>query len=187
MPVLEALGRLCRGPGGKRLVEILSRLAPTWLAQMPALISPADLEGVQRQILGATRERMLREMAEAVEALTAERPLVLVLEDLHWSDPSTLDLVSSLARRQEPAQLLLVGTYRPADLHLNHQPLKAIKRELLMHKRCEELPLELLPEAAVGEYLVQRLDAGTPQAVSVQQLARLIHQRTDGNPLFFVN
>jgi len=187
MPVLEALGRLCRGPGGKRLIEILTRLAPTWLAQMPSLISAADLEGVQRQILGATRERMLREMAEAVEALTAERPLVLVLEDLHWSDPSTLDLVSSLARRQEPARLLLIGTYRPADLHLNHQPLKAIKRELQMHKRCEELPLELLPEAAVGEYLAQRLGAGTPPAAPLPQLARLIHQRTDGNPLFVVN
>ncbi|HEV8718279.1 MAG TPA: AAA family ATPase [Candidatus Binatia bacterium] len=244
MPVLDALGRLCRGPGGKRLIEILTRLAPTWLAQMPSLVSAADLEVLQRQILGATRERMLREMAEAVEGLTSERPLVLVLEDLHWSDHSTLDLVSYLARRQEPARLLLIGTYRPAEPHLNQQPLKAIKRELQMHKRCEELPLELLPEAVVGEYLAQRfrtpnntayepqseilgarlrghdealsfprkpvlspsttlrinfvegresslsavsLSVETPQTASLQKLAQLIHQRTDGNPLFVVN
>jgi DNA-binding winged helix-turn-helix (wHTH) protein len=55
MPVLEALGRLCRGPGGERLIELLSRHAPTWLVQMPALLTPADLETLQRKTLGATR------------------------------------------------------------------------------------------------------------------------------------
>jgi predicted ATPase len=55
-------------------------------------------------------------MAEALEVLTAERPLVLVLEDLHWSDRSTLDLLAYLARRREPARMLLVGTYRPAEI-----------------------------------------------------------------------
>ena len=201
MPVLDALGRLCRGPGGERLVEVLARLAPTWLAQMPSLVSAADLEGLQRKILGATRERMLREMAEAVEALTAEKPLILVLEDLHWSDHSTLDLVSCLAQRQEAARLLLIGTYRPAELHMNQQPLKAIKRELQMHRRCEELLLDLLSVAAVDEYLVRRFNGETHdqwnmakgearpkvEAASLQKLAQLIHQRTEGNPLFVLS
>jgi len=53
---------------------------------------------------------MLREMGEALEALTAELPLVLILEDLHWSDYSTLDLISYLARQRQPAHLLLIGT-----------------------------------------------------------------------------
>ena len=53
---------------------------------MPALLSATELEVLQRKTQGATRERMLRELAEAVEALTAEQPLVLMLEDLHWSD-----------------------------------------------------------------------------------------------------
>ncbi|MBI3304179.1 MAG: AAA family ATPase, partial [Deltaproteobacteria bacterium] len=83
MPVLEALGQLCREPGGERLLEIFGRHAPTWLVQMPWLVSTADLEMLQRRIQGAMRERMLREMAEAAEALTAEQALVLVLEDLH--------------------------------------------------------------------------------------------------------
>ena len=63
-----------------------SRYAPTWLVQMPGLLGDAELEAVQRRVQGATRERMLRELAEALEALTAATPLVLVLEDLHWSD-----------------------------------------------------------------------------------------------------
>ena len=53
---------------------------------MPALLTATELEVLQRKMQGATRERMLREMAEAFEALTVEQPLVLVLEDLHWSD-----------------------------------------------------------------------------------------------------
>jgi AAA ATPase domain len=99
MPILDALGRLCREPGGRELLAFLMRRAPTWMVQMPWLIDDAMLDMVQPRVMGATRERMLREMAEAVEVLTAERPLVLVLEDLHWSDASTLDLIVSLESR----------------------------------------------------------------------------------------
>ena len=53
---------------------------------------------------------MLRELAEALEALTVEHPLVLVLEDLHWSDVSTLDLLAFMTRRKEPARFLVIGT-----------------------------------------------------------------------------
>ena len=95
MPVLEAFGRLCREPGGERLIELLGRHAPTWLAQLPALLNATEREKLQREVQGATQERMLREMAEAVETLTVERPLILQLEDLHWSDVSTLELLLS--------------------------------------------------------------------------------------------
>jgi DNA-binding winged helix-turn-helix (wHTH) protein len=115
MPVLEALGQICRSPEGYVLIDVLAHYAPTWLVQMPWLLSAVDLERLQRSLWGSTRERMLREMAQALEVLTVERPLVLVLEDLHWSDHATLDLLSVLARRQEPARLLLLGTYRPED------------------------------------------------------------------------
>ena len=75
-----------------------------------------DLDAVQRRAQGATRERMLRELVEALDALTRESPLVLLLEDLHWSDSATVDLLAMLARRREPARLLVIGTYRPADV-----------------------------------------------------------------------
>ena len=102
LPVLEALGRLCREPEGAALLPVLEQQAPTWLVQMPALLSATALEAVQRRVLGATQERMLRELAEAVEVLTVSRPLLLVLEDLHWSDYATLDLLTYLARRLGP-------------------------------------------------------------------------------------
>src|SRR6266849_2704562 len=77
LPVLEALGRLGRGAGGEQLVEILKQYAPTWLAQLPGLLSDRDVEAVHRRAQGATRDRMLRELVEALDALTRDTPLVL--------------------------------------------------------------------------------------------------------------
>src|SRR5262249_41870191 len=65
MPILEALGRLGRAPGGERLVALLTHYAPTWVVQLPALLSAAEFERVRRKVQGATRERMLREIADA--------------------------------------------------------------------------------------------------------------------------
>jgi predicted ATPase/DNA-binding winged helix-turn-helix (wHTH) protein len=185
LPVLEALGQVCRGPGGKQVIALLRQSAPMWLVQMPALVSEAELEVLQRKVAGATRERMLREMAEAVEALTAERGLVLVFEDLQWSDHSTLELIAYLARRPEPVRLMVIGTYRPTDVVVQEHPLKGLKQELHVHGYCEEIRLELLTEEDVAAYVAGRF-AAEAQA-SVPELARLIYRRTDGNALFMVN
>jgi predicted ATPase len=70
------------------------RYAPTWLTQMPGVVNAKEREAFQATVSGASRDGMLREMADALEVLTADRPLVLVLEDLHWSDQATLDLIA---------------------------------------------------------------------------------------------
>jgi predicted ATPase len=181
LPVLEALGRLCRAPGGERAVAVLRKYAPTWFVQMPFLVTPADRGHLTREILGTTRERMLREITEALEALTAETPLVLVLEDLHWCDHGTGDLIAWLARGQGSGQLLVVGTYRPADVQARH-PLRAAVHGLSALPVCEELALDLLNETAVVGFL----EAQFPGHRFPEALARLIHRRTDGNPLFMV-
>jgi predicted ATPase len=149
--------------------------------QMPGLVT--HLETLHRRVVGATRERMLRELAEAIEVLTAEQPLVLVLEDLHWSDVSTLDFIASIARRQEPARLLLLGTYRPAEVAMHDHPLHAVQHELQVHGLCAELPLTLLSDMAIAQYLTMRF----PETAHLTELVGLVHQRTDGNPLFMVN
>src|SRR5262245_19327322 len=187
LPVLEALGRLCREAGGHDVIALLGHQAPSWLVQMPALLSATELEELQRRTAGVTRERMLRELAEALEALTAERALILWLEDLHWSDYSTLDLLSVLARRQEAARLLVLGTYRPVEGLTSDHPLKGVKQELQVHGQCEELALDFLTAEDVAEYLAVRFTGGAPGRAPLQTLAHLIHQRTDGNPLFMVN
>ena len=181
LPLLEAIGRLCREQA--HVVDVLHAHAPMWLLQMPSLVSASDRELLNRGISGATRERMLREIGEALEALTSEQPLVLILEDLHWSDYSTLDLISYLATQRQPAHLMLIGTYRTAELIVSGHPLKAVKQELLAKQQCEELPLQYLNEDAVGKYLSIRF----PGNRFPDGLATLIHERTEGNPLFMVN
>ena len=73
-PVLEALGQLLRVDAGGPVFEVLWKQAPTWLIQFPSLIKPEHKDMLQREILGGTRERMLREICEALEVLAAEAP-----------------------------------------------------------------------------------------------------------------
>jgi DNA-binding winged helix-turn-helix (wHTH) protein/predicted ATPase len=179
LPIFDALGRLCREEGDS-VVALLSRIAPVWLAQMPALVAPGDWEVLERRALGGTRERMLREAAEALEAIGAERPLVVILEDLHWADPSTVDLVEWLARRDASARLLVVGTYRPADALAAGHPIDGAAAALRLRGRAHELRLGELQPPAVAAVLGRRL----PGAEVPEDLARLVHRRTDGVPLF---
>jgi DNA-binding winged helix-turn-helix (wHTH) protein/tetratricopeptide (TPR) repeat protein len=185
MPVLEALTRLGQEPDRERLGEILRRLAPAWLAQMPSLLTEAETERSQATRPGVTQQRMLREMVQALEALSAEAPLVLLLEDLHWSDFSTLELIAAIARRTEPARLMILGTYRPVAMLASDHPLRTMKEELELHQHCHELRLKLLSEADVANYLSRRF--ANDEAAQFRDLAPAIYQRSEGNPLFMVN
>jgi len=182
LPVLEAVGRLCRAPGHERLVTLLRQQAPLWVAQLPWLLSAAEREALQRELLGVTPARMMREMAEVLETVTAEAPLVLVREDLLWSYGATLDLLAWLARRPDAARLLLIGTYRPVDVIQRGHPVKAVQQALQRQGRCQEVPLAGLSAGAVAEYLTARL----PGRHLPEALPQLIFQRTDGHPLFLV-
>jgi DNA-binding winged helix-turn-helix (wHTH) protein/predicted ATPase len=182
LPLLEALGQMGRTPDGPRLVALLRQQAPSWLLQLPALLSPGEYEALQRYAGGTTRERMLRELAEAMEALTAVRPCVLVLEDLHWSDTATIEWLAYMARRRGPARLLVLGTYRPVEAIVRAHPVHSMVQELTVHGYGADLHLKEWSEAGVAAYLTQR---GAGAEVPVE-LVRVLTQRTDGHPLFLV-
>jgi DNA-binding winged helix-turn-helix (wHTH) protein/predicted ATPase len=182
LPLLEALGRLGRGPEGAHLVQVLHQQALSWLVHLPALVAPETFESLQRRAGGTPRERMLRELAEAVEVLTAVRPLMLVLEDLHWSDGATLDWLAYVARRRETARLLVLGTYRPVEAIIREHRVHAVTQELRLHGQATEVILGPWPTAEIALYLSQR--CGTD--VLPEGLAEALHQRTEGNPLFLV-
>ena len=179
LPVFEALWQLSRGPARDEVLAGLRRYAPLWLVQLPGLVSEPELERLQRQVARATPTRMRRELAQALDVLTADTPLVLVLEDLQWSDPSTVDLLAALAQRREPAQLLVLGTYRPVDLVLHAHPLRGLVQELRGRGLVHDLPLELLPAADVAAYLAGRL--GGPVASPLVALVYALGEAaTDG-------
>jgi predicted ATPase len=109
--------------------------------------------------------------------------LVLVLEDLHWSDASTVEALALLARRREAATLLVLGTYRPVELVVRAHPFKAAKQELQLHGQCAEVPLGYLTPAEVQAYLMQRL----PDQAATTKVVGFAHRRTEGHPLFMVH
>ena len=84
-------------------------------------------------------ERMLNEICDAIEAMSSEKTLIFIFEDLHWADLSTLDLISALARRRNAAKLLLLASYRPAEVSTGQHPLKRLKQDLVTHKLCTDV------------------------------------------------
>jgi len=183
MPILEALTTLCSLPEGKAIVPLLRRHAPLWLIQMPSLISALQLRNLKTATVGSTRERMLREMAETIEALTAEKTLILVLEDLQWSDCATLDLISYWGHRRASARFLLIASYRLAEISTGDHPLRSIRDELLARQLCQELNVPVLDRHAIGEYLFRRFPSGRFS----EETESWLHNRTGGNPLLMVN
>src|SRR5262245_10113248 len=165
LPLLEALGQLCRGPRPAAVVEVLRRYAPLWLGQLLGVLSEAELERLQRQVQGASAARMLRELAEALDVLAADVPLVVVLEDLQWSDKSTVEALAYVAQRRGPARLVVLGTYRPVEMALRGHPLRGLVQELCGRGQAVERPLELLSAEAVTAYVTARL--GGPVAASL--------------------
>lgn len=181
MPLLEALQQIVEG--SSEAIAALRSRAPTWLLQLPGLLSAGEHESLQRSLAASTGARMVRELQQALEALTTERPIVLVLEDLHWSDSATVAALAGLAIRREPARLLVVGTYRPVDAIAEMHPIVQLKHELIVKRQCLELTLDGFPADAVGTFLAARFAS----SAFPPTLAGQLHAQTAGNPLFLLN
>jgi len=180
MPVLEALERLLGAPAGQARLPLLQRVAPCWYVQMPALLAEGESPEFPTAPMNAPAERMLREGARAIESIGSQSTVILVLEDLHWSDAATTDLLSYVAQRPDPARLLVLGTYRPAEASAYEHPIREVAQTLRLRRRCVELALDSLSLADVRRYLQARFGDEWPS------VARLIFERSDGNPLFVV-
>ncbi|MEO8275163.1 MAG: protein kinase [Thermoanaerobaculia bacterium] len=182
-PFLDALGNLLAGGERTLLLPRLLDLAPTWALHLPGVASEVEA-GAGETLAGMrSRDRMPREFAAFVEATTADRPLVLLLEDLQWADPASVDLLVHLTLRLEGLRLLLLGTYRPAEVEAQRHPLRAA----LAHLGRGSLPWSEISPApfAAGEveaFLRRELGAPPPP-----ELVAFALRRTEGNPLFLLN
>ena len=159
-PVREALKGLCACEDAKARA-LLTSAAPGWFGKTGA--APPSLS----------------EICEAVELLSQTEPLLLIFEDIHWVDPSTLDLIAVLARRRTRAKLMLLASIRPADVE-PQAPLSRLQQDLATSRRSEELRLGPLDKKAVRDYLRRKLNAEKLPA----GLDSLIHLHSTGNPLY---
>ncbi|WP_395697249.1 AAA family ATPase [Methylocella sp.] len=183
LPLNEALADACAGQDGALVLSVLRERAPTWLAQLPGQIPGRDASALKSETFGASRERMIREFCELVEALGQTRPFLLVVEDLHWSDYATLDVLSRFAQRSQRAAAMVVATYRPVDVVVGGHPTRALHQELQIHGRCAEIALSALSLAEIERHLTLRLGS----AELAHALAPTLRRRTGGHPLFVVS
>ena len=160
-PVREALNGL--NSADEKARPLLTAAAPGWFGH----------NGGSSPSIG--------EICEALEALSQTDALVLVFEDIHWADSSTLDLISALARRRSRSKLMLLCSFRPAELDTHH-PLRLLEQDLRTSRRSEHISLGPLSKESVATYLRRELAADSlPPG-----LASLIHQNSTGNPLFMI-
>jgi DNA-binding winged helix-turn-helix (wHTH) protein/tetratricopeptide (TPR) repeat protein len=178
LPVLEALAELCRIDSA--VPSLLRAVAPTWLLQLPWLSTSEERDALRREIAGVGPDRMLREMGELLDRYTERQPLLLVTEDLHWSDRATIQLLDYIARRRGSARLMWLASFRLAEVVALDHPLNSLRHELRLHGLCEEIQLDAFSETEVAAYVAKRSSSLANDEVFV----RALHERTDGVPLF---
>jgi DNA-binding winged helix-turn-helix (wHTH) protein/tetratricopeptide (TPR) repeat protein len=190
MPVWEAVARLSRERPSPVLASLLARHAAAHSVVGAASTEtehpsplPSPIAPPTPPALRGTAERLLREIADGIEAMASEAPVVLLLEDVHWADYSTIDLISALARRRSPARLMVVATYRPAEILAPDHPLRGVVQGLVTAGLARDVALDFLDEQAVAQFLASRF----PGTALPPALVHRLHQRTDGHPLFLVH
>ncbi|MER8183831.1 AAA family ATPase [Kitasatospora sp. NPDC094015] len=125
------------------------------------------------------RARLFEHTARLFERLSVERTLVLAVEDLHWSDRSTRELLAYLIRTLHGSRVLIVTTYRSDDLHRRH-PLRPFLAELDRLRTVQRLELDRFGQGEVAAQLAGILGTGAPDRALVDR----IHRRSEGNPFF---
>lgn len=154
----------------------LRRLAPTWLLQFPGFVEPHEMDALQRLCAGSSTARRQREGVAFFEALAAQSPLMLAIEDLHWADVETLAVLTALARSARRVPLCVVGTLRryPGVLAASRAgQIEALRR------MATEIEVPPFSPDEIGAYLRLRLDC----RLLPVELPALLLERTSGNPL----
>src|SRR5205085_144260 len=173
-PVVECLRGAIRHPVA--LPEEADELA----GLLPELAkrSPSHATGLGADSSPGARLRMFAAISAVLDAVAGGRRLLLVLDDLHWADRPTLQLLAYLAARPDPAPRLIVASYRDTDLRAGH-PLPPVLADLGRELPVERIALEGLGPEAVGAMLA--CVSGRIQSVDA---ARDLHARTGGNPFY---
>jgi DNA-binding CsgD family transcriptional regulator len=172
-PIVEALRVLLGDLGASAVRELVGPSWPELARLLPALGEP-DRTG---QLEQAAQARLFELLLGLLGRLGEEAPLVLVVEDLHWADRSTRDLLAFLVRNLRQERLLLVITYR--DDEPGQQLLGSYLAELDRAGRVERIELSRLDRAQTVAQLV-----GILGAAPAAELADSVFARSDGNPFF---
>jgi predicted ATPase len=184
LPLLEALESLLHGENGEAAAQSMKTAAPNWYEQVaPLAAKDSSLTRVLAESRAASQDRLKLELGAFLRDLSQVRPLVLFIDDLHWADASTVDLLTYLGGKCAGIRVLIVLTYRPTDLVLSKHPWGPVKLDLQARGVCRELALEFLTRADLDRYLALEF----PGHLFPDDFAHLVHARTEGSPLFMAD
>lgn len=176
VPVVDLLHGIAAEIG---VNELRALAGPTagWLSVLAPELAAEAAEPEAATPPSAGRGRLHAAWWHLVERIAVE-PVVLVLEDLHWADTSTRELIAGLASAQRRGRLLVVGTYRDDELSASH-PLRTLVIELVRSGAAEQLRLGPLDLEATTQQITAILRRTPETGVAAQ-----IFGRTAGNPFF---
>jgi transcriptional regulator with XRE-family HTH domain/tetratricopeptide (TPR) repeat protein len=183
-PFQEALATVyAAAPPAER--EVLPHRWPEVVSLLPGRheVPPVGPDTSARALSGGQLEQqqLFWAVTDFVRAVAEQRPVALLLDDLHWADSASLALLLHLARNTRSARVLLVGTYREAEAHLN-RPLEGALRDLGREQLLERVAVGPLSQAGTAALLASSLGIGTGEVAP--ELATLLHERAEGNPFF---
>jgi DNA-binding SARP family transcriptional activator len=175
--LVDALHRslpvLVEGRIDRRALSHVAQLLPELHAAVADLPVASTLDPAE------ARTALFEAIARTIEQLARTRPVVLVVEDLHWANAGTIDALEVLARRAGALPVLIVATYRSDEVGPGHA-LAALRRRLQSERRASSIALRALAAPEIGE-LVRRTVTGDDPP---DRLAASIYTFSEGNPLF---
>ncbi|MEJ3653857.1 AAA family ATPase [Actinomycetes bacterium KLBMP 9759] len=164
------------------IVGTLAATRPDVVTERPALRHLLPGGHVHSSGRGDNRDlgqlQVFDAMLSALDALSTTAPVLLVVEDLHWADRSSRDLLTFLLSRLTAQRLVIMSTYRTDDLHRRH-PLRGVLSELVRLPAVERIDLQRFPHAESVDF-VRKLADGSLSESMVQRVA----QRSEGNAFF---
>jgi DNA-binding CsgD family transcriptional regulator len=174
-PLLAALRTLMRETEPHVLEELVGAAGPDLARLMPEL----PFDGAGGDAVGPlAQSRLFEALLGLFARLGRDTPIVLVIEDLHWADPSTRGFLSFLVRNARHERLLLIATYRTDELHRRH-PLRQFLAEVDRLPAVERLELVPFTRRELSQQLEAILDA-PPGHTLVEEL----FARSEGNAFF---
>ncbi|MGH9253792.1 MAG: AAA family ATPase [Vicinamibacterales bacterium] len=176
LPLIDALRRTALD--APEVGQAFASHAPAWASHLPRLLAEPG-HGIAELANGTSGPRMLRELIVALEEISLQTPLVVVVDDLQWVDFATLDAVAAIARRRTAAALVLIATSRPLGASRDRRLIRRVLEDLIITRCCTDLPLEPLTTEEVAAYVDSRFGASR-----LPGLAAAVYRLCGGNPLF---
>ncbi|HDY67392.1 MAG TPA: tetratricopeptide repeat protein [Candidatus Scalindua sp.] len=179
---------MTKGKSKKVVLKLMEDLGPDWLSVIPVVGGFAAL-GLKTAMLvkkefssASDQITMFQRYTKTLQNISKKNPLLLIVDDLQWSDDSSCGLLFHLARNIDEYPIFIIGIYRPSEIEATSHPIKQIRAEMDRYKICNELSLKRLSK----EKLIEYLNAEFPNNKFEAPFIDVLNDKTDGNAFYMI-